>query len=238
MQRVLRLIYPPTCLGCGELIDTEFSLCGGCWRDTHFISGAVCDCCGAPLIGDEAEVGDRCDACLTRPRSWSRGRAAVLYKDKARDMVLALKHGDRADLSGTLAQWMARAGRDIFRSDVVLVPVPLHRFRLLRRRYNQSALLAHDLAKQTKLPCCPDALLRTRRTQPQSGPGYEARLANLADAIAPNPRRMGQIADRVVLLIDDVMTSGATLEVCAQACRAAGARDVYILTLARVARDT
>jgi ComF family protein len=236
MQAALRLVYPPRCLACGEGVDSDFGLCGPCWRDTPFVVGAVCDHCGAPQPGEMAE-GIVCDDCLRLARPWERGRAAMVYDGAGRQMVLALKHADRTDLARPAAGWLARAAAPLVVPGMLVVPVPLHWWRLVRRRYNQSALLAAGLARRLALDHCPDALIRRRRTPSQEGRSREARFANLAEAIAVHPRRAGRLCGRPVLLVDDVMTSGATLAACAEACLAAGSGPVSVVTLARAVRD-
>ncbi|MEX5728003.1 ComF family protein [Rhodovulum iodosum] len=237
MQSVLRLIYPPRCLACGDRVESDFGLCMACWAATPFISGLVCDACGTPLPGT-ADPGAPvyCDDCLARPRPWARGRAALIYRDTARKMVLALKHGDRTDLAAPAAGWMLQAGAPLLRPGLLIAPVPLHRYRLIRRRYNQAALLARALARRGALDHCPDLLIRRRPTPVQEGLGAEARFANIDGAIALHPRRRALAPGREVLIVDDVMTSGATLSACAEACLAAGATEVSVLVLARVVR--
>jgi ComF family protein len=236
MQSVLRVLYPPQCISCGTLVEEPGALCGACWQATPFLGGSVCDCCGAPLVGAGSE-GDICDQCMTIARPWSRGRAALAYRDNGRKIVLALKHGDRLDLVRPAAAWMARAGQPILREGMLAVPVPAHPWRLLRRRYNQAAALAQALSRITPLRYAPDALVRTRRTKAHDGMGQEERFRNLSGAIAPHPRHGAQLREAEVLLIDDVMTSGATLAAAAEAALAAGAKEVRVLLLARVARD-
>ena len=234
-QTAIALVYPPRCLGCGTLVQSDFGLCGRCWRDTPFIGGTVCDLCGVPLIGPDDGGVLECDQCMRHPRPWDRGRAALLYQGQARRLVLALKHGDRTDIAGPAARWMARAGRGMLDPGALIVPVPLHRGRLWRRRYNQSALLARALARDLGADCCPDLLLRHRPTPSLEGRGAAERFRALEGAIAAHPRHRAALAGRAVVLVDDVMTSGATLAACATACRAAGAGDVAVMILARVA---
>ncbi len=236
MQSVLRALYPPQCISCGGLVEESGSLCGACWQQTPFLGGAVCDCCGAPMMG-AAVAGDLCDQCLTIARPWSRGRAALAYRDNGRRLVLALKHGDRLDLVEPASRWMARAGAPFLREGMLAVPVPAHRWRLLSRRYNQAAALAQALARIAGLVYVPEALVRLRRTRVQDGMGQDARFANLAGAVAPHPRNGWRLADADVVIVDDVMTSGATLAATAEAARAAGAREVCVLVLARVAKE-
>ncbi len=237
VARAAGLIFPHQCVSCRTLVEVDGGLCGACWRDTPFVTGLVCDCCGAPLPGAD-EDAILCDECLGSDRGWSRGRTATLYDGVSRRLVLALKHGDRLDLVKPAARWMRNAGRPILEPDMLVVPVPVHWRRLFKRRYNQAALLARQIARTEHLDCVPDALVRARSTGSQEGKGREARFDNVADAIRPHPRRGAAMAGRHVLLVDDVMTSGATLSASAAAARAAGARDVSMLVLARVAKDT
>lgn len=231
----LHLIYPPRCLSCGADVAEDFGLCAECLRDTPFVLDPACARCGVPLVG-QADAETCCDACLVDPPCWDRGRAAMRYDGRARAMVLALKHGDRTDLARPLGLWLARAARPLRRVDTVIVPVPLHPWRLFRRRYNQAALVAQALARDWQVDFLPDALVRTRRTPPQDHRSRAERYANLAASIQPHPQRGQALAGRPVVLVDDVLASGATLEVATQACRAAGASRVDIAVVTRVAR--
>jgi predicted amidophosphoribosyltransferase len=236
-QTALHLIYPPSCTLCGAQVESDFGLCGPCWRDTPFISGLCCDSCGVPLLGEDTGANELCDDCLTIARPWRQGRAALLYRDNGRKLVLSLKHGDRHDIARPAALWMANAIRPVIAPNTLVVPVPLHWTRLLRRRFNQAALLAQAVAKQLGLSCCPDLLQRRVQTRSLDGLGRDQRYATLHGATRVHPKRRHHIADRPVLIVDDVMTSGATLSTAAQACFSGGARDVCIVTLARVAKD-
>ena len=237
MQAALHVIYPPQCLTCDALVTTDFGLCGHCWRETPFITGLVCNQCGVPLQGDDLGQPESCDDCLTIARPWSQGRAALLYKDNARRLVLAFKHGDRLDLARPAAGWMMRAAQPMLVPGMLVAPIPLHWLRLIKRRYNQSALLSAAVAKMAGLDHCPDLLIRTRHTGSQEGRDRDSRFANMTDALAPHPRRENRISGRHILLVDDVMTSGATFAAAAEACIAAGAIGVSVLALARVAKD-
>ncbi|RMD92007.1 MAG: ComF family protein [Alphaproteobacteria bacterium] len=241
LERLIHLVYPPRCAGCGTLLAEDGGLCGRCWRQTPFIMGLVCDCCGAPLMGAGEEAGRvLCDDCQARARPWSRGRAALLYEGKGRDYVLALKLGDRHDLLAPMSRWLAQAAAPLLEDAPGLplaVPVPLHRWRLLSRRFNQSALLARGVARRLGIDCAPAALCRCRPTPHLEGSDSDARFVALAGSIAPSARGGEQLRGRMVLLVDDVMTSGATLSAAAEAALAAGAREVRTLVLARARRS-
>lgn len=237
VQTAVSLIYPPRCLTCGDLVEAGGGLCGPCWRETPFITGTVCASCGVPLPGEDDGHRSDCDDCLAVPRPWDAGRAALVYSGNARRLVLALKHGDRSDIAAPAARWMAQAGAPLLQGTPLIAPVPLHWTRLIRRRFNQSALLAQALGRLTGLEACPDLLVRRCRTPVLDGNSREARFRTMADTLAPHPRRAGRARGRGVLLVDDVMTSGATLAAAALACRKAGAAEVRVLVLARVTKD-
>lgn len=238
MQGALRLIYPPQCISCGNLVEAEGALCSSCWRDTQFISGTICDSCGVPLIGEsDREEILHCDGCRAHPPLWSRGRAAILYKDVGRKLVLGLKHGDRQDYAKPAATWMARLADEIVEEDTVVAPIPLHWTRFLKRRYNQSALLSQEIAYQLGLDHCADLLKRVRRTVSLEGLGPKQRAETVDKAIAVNRKRRHLIEDRPVLLVDDVLTTGATFNSAAKVCFASRACEVNVITLARVAQD-
>jgi len=236
MQTALRVLFPPQCLNCGDLVEEPFGLCACCWRETPFLTGLTCDLCGTELPGGAPGEVAHCDDCMTVPRPWDQGRSVVAYRDMGRKLVLALKHRDRTDLARPASLWMAKAAGAMTLENPLVVPVPLHPWRLLKRRYNQAALLSAGLARLKGWDHVPDLLIRTRATVPNKGMNAEERFANQGGAIALNPRRADSVKGRQVLLVDDVMTSGATLSACADVCRDAGATGIAVQTFARVAK--
>ncbi len=237
--RLVNALYPPTCLTCPTLVEQHGTLCPTCWRATPFIFGTCCDLCGVPLPHSGSQMADAapiCDDCLTTARPWEQGRAALLYGERARRILIGLKYYDRQDHAPVAAAWLARASQPMIRPDMLLAPIPLAWLRLVKRRYNQAALLSRFMARRLALEHCPDLLVRTRATGTQDGRGRAGRFANVEGAFAPHPRRAHLIRDRHILLVDDVMTSGATLAAASEALLAAGAASVRVSVLARVTR--
>lgn len=185
-----------------------------------------------------AEDSLLCDACMQTPRPWNKGRAALKYSDTGRKLVLALKHGDRQEIAKPAALWMADALGDILPAETLIVPVPLHWRRMLARRFNQSALLAHSLARRLDASACLDLLQRSRHTQSLDGKSKVERFETLQDAIRVSPKHAEKVKGRSVLVVDDVFTSGATFSAATQALHHAGAASVFVVALARVAKDT
>lgn len=237
LQTTLAAIYPPRCLGCGETVDSDFGLCGACWAQAQFIGGARCDSCSVPLPGVVSEDTLHCDACMRAPKPWAQGRAALVYTGMGRKLVLGLKHGDRQEIARPAAAWMQASVQDMIIEKTVIAPVPLHWLRLAKRRYNQSALIAKNLSELTGCEWCADLLERPMRTPSLDGKTRQERAEILDGAIRVNPRRKHRIVGRPVLVVDDVMTTGATLAACTDALNAAGADHVSVSVLARAAKD-
>jgi ComF family protein len=231
-RRALDLIFPPRALDGGPA-----ALAGGlsaeAWSRIRFIDGPVCDGCGAPFEFDLG-AGVRCAACMARPRAFAAARAACLYDEASREPILKLKHADRPDLARLFALWIGRAARDLVTEADAVAPVPLHPLRLLKRRYNQAAEIARPLARREGLAYLPDALVRRRRTESQAGKSGSGRRRNVAAAFETPARKRHLIEGKRILLIDDVMTTGATAEGCARALKAAGAARVDVAVVARV----
>jgi ComF family protein len=232
---LLDAILPPRCLKCGEIVADSGALCGRCWPELKFLSAPCCACCGFPFEFDMGE-GALCAACTAERPLYDRARAALAYDDASRDLVLRFKHADRIDGAATFAGWMARAGAELVASADIIAPVPLHRWRLVRRRYNQAAILANTIGTLREKLVVPDLLVRRRATPSQGHLGRSQRQRNVAGAFALHPGRAQLAAGARILLIDDVLTTGATAEACVKALRNGGAKGVDLLVLARVVR--
>ena len=216
-------------------MTVQGQLCVDCFRLTGFITEPCCARCGVPFASAAQGGPDRlCATCREAPPVFERARAALRYDAQSRRLLLPFKHADRTEIARTLVPQMARAGAMLLRQADVLVPVPLHRRRLFVRRYNQAAILAQGLARMSRKPTVPDALVRRRATASLGAKSATERTTEVADAFAVRGSRVVRLAGRRVLLIDDVMTSGATANACALALLAAGAAAVDVLVAARV----
>jgi len=246
---ILDAVLPPTCLCCDAPVGAQGTLCPVCFNELQLIVAPLCDRCGAPFAhrptrgegrGDDRAPMPCCEACTARPPPWSRARAALLYGEGARRLILPFKHGDRPELAGPLSRYLLRAGAEILRDaraqGGVLVPVPLHWRRQFGRRYNQSGLLAQRLSRASGVAWSPDLLLRRRATAPLGGKGAAERAASLHGAFRVPAGAAARLAGRPVVLVDDVLTSGATAGACTRVLLAAGALRVDVLAMARVAR--
>jgi ComF family protein len=233
VKAALDLLFPPLCIGCRGAVG-QAGFCAACWSAITFLDGPGCACCGLPFavaLDDDT----LCAGCLTRPPAFDKARAILAYDDTSRSAILALKHADRLDLVPGFSRWLSRTGRALLQDCDLIVPVPLHRLRLWRRRYNQSAELARRLAGDCKRPFEPFALVRGRPTPSQGAmSSARARRRNVLGAFrVPDPAK---VKGKRVLLLDDVLTTGATAEACARALKRAGAQQVHVLVLARVVK--
>ncbi|MBI1205935.1 MAG: ComF family protein [Azospirillum sp.] len=242
-QIALDLVLPPRCLWCGQAVGRQGGICPLCWSRLSFIGSPCCDCCGLPFPHDLADDADGtvfdgllCGACTKQRPPYHRARAVLVYDDASRPLVLGLKHGDRTYSAGTFGAWLARAGAELLVGADFLVPVPLHRWRLFRRRYNQSALLAIAAGEKAGVTVEADLLVRSRATRSQGGLDRSGRHRNVRGAFRLRRGAAPLIKGAHLVVIDDVLTTGATVEECARLLLAAGAGRVDVLTLARVVR--
>ncbi|MCF8495503.1 MAG: ComF family protein [Alphaproteobacteria bacterium] len=234
-SQALDAILPPRCPVSGEAVESQGTVSPAAWSALDFIHDPLCGTCGFPFPY-ETEPGMLCGACLADPPPFETARAALIYNDGSRDLILGFKHADRTYAVTAFMPWMARAGADMLAQADALIPVPLHRWRLLKRRYNQAGLIAAALAKSGGTPLWSDAMMRTRSTPPQGHLAARERHENVRKAFAVSPRYAQKIKGKRLILVDDVYTTGATVRECAQVLRKSGAGAVHVLTLARVVK--
>lgn len=232
---LLDLVFPPHSLDDEERTTAPQSpgLSSEAWGRIAFIDGPVCDGCGAPQAYALAP-GARCPSCEARPHAFQRARAACLYDDASRGLILRLKHADRLDLAPLFARWLSRAARELLADVDLVAPVPLHPTRLAARRYNQAAEVARPLARLSGAAYAPDVVRRIKATPTQGGRSGSGRRRNVAGAFGVPASKAAQVRGRRVLLVDDVLTTGATADGCARALLAAGAVGVDVAVVARV----
>lgn len=236
LRGLLDLVYPPVCLVCSQPTGVAGGLCADCWTGLRFIVPPVCDRLGVPLPFDGGP-GMLSPEAIANPPVYRRARAAVRYDGPAPTLVQRMKYGDRPDYADLLGGWMAQAGGDLLREADVIVPVPLHRARLWRRRFNQAALLARVLGRRTGVHVDLDGFARVKPTRSQVGLSRPERAANIQGAFRVEPAAAGRFRDRRVLLVDDVLTTGATANAAARVLLRGGAATVDVLVFARVVTD-
>lgn len=228
-------ILPPLCPATGEAVDAHGMVAPAYWASLRFIRKPFCPQCATPFPFEMEGENLTCAACLDHPPAFRHARAALVYDDASRQLVLRFKHGDQLQAVRTLDPWMRAAGNDVLAAADLIMPVPLHRWRFLRRRYNQAALLAQWIGRAAGKPVSVDGLIRRKATPGQGHLTAKHRIANVKNAFALNPTV--NVSGKTILLIDDVMTTGATLNECAGVLLKAGATAVDVLVAARAIRD-
>ncbi len=235
LQIIFNFILPPRCLICGKEVADEGRLCAECFSHVNFIVPPYCQKCGKPFdysIPDQALL---CPDCLSHKFPFRMCRSAVVYDENSKKLILDFKFFDHLENKSLLANWLFLAGKDIFNADVdLIIPVPLHFSRLLKRKYNQSAVLCDALSKLTHIPANYKALRKIKHTLPQVSCNGKQRLKNVRNAFDVIHPEM--IKNKRIVLVDDVFTTGSTLKECARALKKSGAKSVDALTIARVCR--
>jgi ComF family protein len=230
---LLDQLYPPVCLACDKPVATADTICSACFRALRPITAPLCPILGLPFevsLGPDAVSAE----AIANPPNFERARSAVVYNGIARALVGKLKYGDRPELARFCARLMALAGHELWGTDAVLVPVPLHRARQFSRRYNQSTELARALGRLTGLPVEPGLILRKRNTRHQVGLTADGRRRNVAGAFAAHPDLLLRLRGRRVILIDDVVTTGSTVTAVTKTLKSGGAERVDVMSFARV----
>lgn len=236
LRLIADAVYPPRCPSCQDYVDADGNFCAPCFSQLKMIDAPYCACCGIPFAVPVA-ADTRCPTCLDAPPQFALARAPLVYDNISAPLVSALKFSDQWANLGRYVQFMLRVGRPVLEGADVLVPVPLHWRRLLTRRFNQSALLAYSISREMNVPCAPGLLQRVIYTKPQMRLKREERLRNVKRAFASPQSAHEMLRNKTVVLIDDVVTTGATANACAAALIKAGAKEVRVLALARTVKE-
>ncbi len=236
-NRVLDTILPPRCIISGEEVESQGQLSSHVWAGLDFISDPFCDCCGYPFDFDTGADGALCANCLHEHPDFDKARSALKYNEMSRNLILGFKHGDNLHAVLSFMPWLKAAGQEFLSEADYLVPVPLHNRRLLMRRYNQAAIITQRLGKETGVNILLDGLMRCRNTKSQGHLKAGERAKNVRRAFEVPQRFCSTIHGKTIVLIDDVYTTGSTVNECSKALRRAGAFRINVLTVARVVKE-
>lgn len=239
VMRGVDVILPPRCSLTGDIVDAQGMISAAAWAGLDFIAEPFCDQCGIPFdfeYDSHAEQG-KCLPCIDNPPPFERARAPLIYNDTSRDLILGFKHGDKTHMVRSFVPWLKRSGAQMLKGADYLIPVPLHRRRLIARRYNQAAIIADALSKTTDVDHLPMALRRTRSTPSQGHLKTDERAKNVRKAFDIDARYAERLKGGAVILIDDVYTTGATVKECAKTLIEGGVSRVDVLTIARVLKE-
>lgn len=235
-KKAIDIIFPPRCLSCKVYVESDGSLCHNCWEEIDFISSPQCSSCGTPLEFATSD-GTICGQCIANPPKYTMARSVLRYNEKSSKLITNFKYYDNTHSSNHFAKWLLRAGKDMIGDVDIITPVPLHKLRLLSRRYNQCALICNRLSEMTGITSYNNLLIRHKNTKPQAGLAFNKRINNVKSAFKINHDLIEQINDKNILLIDDVMTTGSTIDSCTKTLLNSGARNVYVLTIAMTVKD-
>jgi ComF family protein len=231
LQNVIDVVFPPQCLVCRKIVDAAGNLCHLCWEDINFIGAPQCEKCGLPFELDVPD-GLECGNCIATLPKYSKARAVFQYGGKTAKLIRSFKYEDNIHASKHFAKWMMRVGAEFIVEADIIAPVPLHKRRLFKRRYNQSALLASAISRESGIKANNALLLRVKNTPPQAGLSSGQRKKNVSGAFKLNPKYENEVIGKNIILVDDVITTGSTINACTQALLNSGAIRVNVLTLA------
>ena len=231
--KLIDIVLPAQCIACSTLTDQPGRLCIDCWHELAFIDHPLCDRWGTPFAFDPGK-GVISARALARPPTWNRTRAAVEFNEKSRRLIHALKYNDRHEVADLMSQTMSRAGKELLAGADLIIPVPLYPIRMWQRRFNQAALLAQKIARTAQIPYRPDVLKRSRPTRQQVGLKGSARRDNVKGAFAVDDHDANTLYGIKIVLVDDVITTGATVGACADILLKAGCQQVDVLAFALV----
>ncbi len=232
-RKLIDALMPPRCLSCGAHVEQPSSICGDCWGNLTFIASPFCITCGTPMP-ESASPESECLECINNAPPYIKARAALHYDSHSTPLITRFKYSDQLHLAPLLTLWMESAGKELLAQADIVAPVPLHWTRLFTRKYNQAAILAQSLARDSGRPYMAELLKRKKRTPPQASLNKSQRLKNVQGAFQLHPRiEREAVLQKSILLVDDVMTTGATIRACAKVLKKAGAKKVMVLTAAR-----
>lgn len=239
-NKIIDFVLPPRCIVTGDIVDRQGMLSATAWSELNFIANPQCERCGIPFdFIEETDIqGSVCAACMKKPPLYNLARSALVYDDASRDIILGFKHGDQTQAAPCFVPWLTQAGAEFLDKADFLMPVPLHRWRILKRRFNQSALIVQSLSASTKIPFILNGLERIRSTPIQGHLHANERKKNVKNAFCVPEEIIPQIRNKHIVLIDDVYTTGATVNECTKALLKKGAGTVSVLTLARVVKPS
>ena len=234
-KKVVDTIIPPRCVVTGDVVDQDGALSSTAWAQLNFINDPYCEICGIPF---DLDAGDKtqCVDCLSDRPVYHRHRSCVSYDDVSRKMILKFKHGDHINISRSFTPWLARSGQEFWEGCDYLIPVPLHYWRLVYRRYNQAAILSSLLSKELNIEWLPQTLVRRRATVVQGHMNAADRRRNVRNAFEVEEKQSSKLKGKTVVLVDDVYTTGSTVNECAEALLDGGVEKVNVLTVSRVVR--
>ncbi len=235
LQIVIDFVLPKRCLSCSALVDEDHSICPKCWSGLTFLSSPYCDSCAFLFEISVSNELNLCAECTKEKYYFDKSRSSLIYDQFSKTLILQFKHNDATHLAKLFAKWMRRSSQDIIKQTDLFIPIPIHWQRLLSRKYNQAVLLANELAQITSIKSYNDIIHRVRHTAPQTGNKLH-RQHNIRNVFAFNEKYIEFINKKSVTIVDDVHTSGATLNECAKLLKHYGAEKVYTITIARVAR--
>ncbi len=231
-ERFIDILLPPRCFVSGEFVEKNGTISPDVWKNLHFITKPFCSQCAHIFEFDTGE-GEICLSCQEKPPYFDAARAALKYDDYSKRIILSFKYADQIHSAKALGRWMVSCGGDLWSDTDLIVPVPLHRWRLLQRRYNQASLLAREISKQVEVLMSNSCLVRQKYTVSQGHKSSKERRLNVSGVFVVPEKKKAEINEKTILLVDDVLTSGATLNECARVLKEAGAKKVYVLCLAR-----
>jgi ComF family protein len=237
LKTAVDIIFPAQCLACPTIVTVKGNLCHHCWDNIAFISSPQCEKCGMPFELENSS-GMLCGNCIGEngPR-YDKARAVIQYDESSRNLITNFKYSDKTHSCKHFAAWMVRVGQEFIENADIIAPVPLHRIRLFTRRYNQSALLAKSISQQCGVPAHNRLLIRTKNTPPQASLTFKQRTINVRNAFKVNSTYANKITGKNIILVDDVITTGSTINACVRALKKSGAGEVYVLTLAMTVKD-